>query len=305
MGARRDLERNGHVMKPHWIITGPKRSWGTAFEQGGIWGVKHSLYPEWKALEQGDIIFFYATAPIKGIIGVGRVETKFIQDKPLWPDEIAIGKVLYPFRFEFHTDYVLEQNMWHSKRISQSEVPLSIQEMRRGINFLRDMTIERLHKMFEQKFNHVISITEETRAPHAEVFVTEKLSPDHTKVKDMLFEIGKLNRFISEKEYAMGNERLDVVWRRLEKSVPTYVFEIQFGGDIYHALGKLKHASDLWNSNIFLIASEADFEKAELLLSGTFHEIQSKIKKTTYQKIHELYQQKRRWVDLEKEIGLL
>jgi len=288
---------------PYWIIMGPKKSWETAFEQGGIWGVKHLVYPEWKALEKGDIIFFYATTPIKGVIGVGRVETKFIQDKPLWPDEIAIGKVLYPFRFEFHTDYVLEQDVWGSKRISQSEVPLSIQEMRRGINLLLDRTVEKLSKTFEQRFNHAISAKEEVKAPLTGV--SEEFSPDHTKVKELVFEIGKLNRLISEKEYPMENERLDVVWRRIEKSVPTYVFEIQFGGDIYHALGKLKHAFDLWNSNIFLIAQEGDLKDSESLLSGTFHEIKDRIKKITPQKINELYQQKCRWIDIEKEVGLL
>jgi len=103
----------------------------------------------------------------------------------------------------------------------------------------------------------------------------------------------------------MENERLDVVWRRVEKSVPTYVFEIQAGGDIYHALGKLKHAYDLWNSNIFLIARKEDLESATLLLSGTFHEIKDKIKKITIDKIQELYEQKRRWIDMEREVGLL
>jgi hypothetical protein len=103
----------------------------------------------------------------------------------------------------------------------------------------------------------------------------------------------------------MENERLDVVWRRVERSVPTYVFEVQIGGDIYHALGKLKHAFDLWNSNIFLIVSKNDLGKVESLLSGTFHEVKEKVKIITPQKVSELYKQKRRWVDIEKEIGLL
>ncbi|MGQ9625880.1 MAG: hypothetical protein ACUVV0_03130 [Anaerolineae bacterium] len=46
-------------------------------------------------------------------------------------------------------------------------------------------------------------------------------------------------------------------------------------------------------------------EKAEVLLSGTFHEIRDKLKKITIQKIYELYQRKQQWINLEKEIGLL
>jgi len=103
----------------------------------------------------------------------------------------------------------------------------------------------------------------------------------------------------------MDNERLDVVWRRVQRSVPTYVFEIQIGGDIYHAIGKLKHAFDIWNSNIFLIAREEDMIKADSLLSGTFHEIKDKIRRINLDQIPKLYYLKRQWVDFEKEIGLL
>lgn len=293
------------MKNPHWILIGSMKNWVTAFNQGGIWGVRKNLYIEWKALEQGDVVFFYVTTPIKGIIGVGRVENKFIQDKPLWPDEISSGEVLYPYRFEFHVDYMLEQHRWESGKISKDESTISFQEIRRGISLLQDATIEKLYVMFKQKFNHVISKKEEIKVALPKVSPTEEVSLDHTKVKDIVLEIGKLNRFISEKEYPMENERLDVVWRRVEKSVPTYVFEIHFRGDIYHALGKLKHAFDLWNSNIFLIAQEKHMSRADELLSGTFHEIQGKIKIISEQKIYELYQQKCRWIELEKEIGLL
>lgn len=290
------------VWTPQWIIIGPKESWEIAFEQGGIWGVKDLLYPEWKALEKEDIIFFYATKPVSGVIGVGRVQTKFIQDKPLWPDEIAAGEVLYPYRFEFHNDYVLEQDRWKSDRI---KVPLTIQEMRRGINLLLERTIDKLYAAFDQNFNYLIPKSGKIESPPVEVTKPERFPLDHTRLQEIVFQIGRLNRLISEKEYPMENERLDVVWRRVEKSVPTYVFEIQVGGDIYHALGKLKHAYDLWNSNIFLIAGEEDIENAKSLLSGTFHEIGEKMKKITIDKIYELYEQKRKWIDIEKEVGLL
>jgi len=290
------------VWMPQWIIMGPKESWETAFEQGGIWGVKEPLYPEWKALDPGDCIFFFVTKPVSGVIGVGRVQTKFIQDKPLWPDEMAVGKVLYPYRFEFHIDYVLEQDRWKSDRI---KVPLTIQEMRRGINLLLERTIDKLYAAFDLNFNYLIPKSGKIEPPPAEVIKPERFPLDHTRLQEIVFQIGRLNRLISEKEYPMENERLDVVWRRVEKSVPTYVFEIQVGGDIYHALGKLKHAYDLWNSNIFLIAGEEDMENVKSLLNGTFHEIREKIKKITIDKIHELYEQKRKWIDIEEEVGLL
>lgn len=260
------------------------------------------LYPEWKALDKGDILFFYITKTVRGIVGIGRIENKFIQDKPLWPDEITVGKVIYPFRFEFHIDYLLEEKNWKDKKIP---IGLSIQEMRRGINILQKKTVDKLYEDFKEKFNFSIPVSQEKepKIDRSKVEVIEP--PDHNELQELIFQIGQLNRLISEKEYLMENERLDVVWRRVEKSVPTYVFEVQIGGDIYHALGKLKHAFDLWNSNAFLIIHEKDLEKADALLSGTFHEIKERIKIITPQKVSELYQQKKRWIDLEREIGLL
>ena len=100
----------------------------------------------------------------------------------------------------------------------------------------------------------------------------------HDEIKDKLVHLGKLQGFIAESEYDMDGGKLDVVWRRVERGSPTYVFEVQIGGDLYHAIGKLKHAHDLWNSNIFLITTKNDVAKAQGLLSGTFHEIEKKVR---------------------------
>ncbi len=284
------------------MILGPESSWRTAFEQGGIWGVKDLLYPEWKALEPGEIIFFFATKkPISGVIGVGKVQNKFVQDKPLWPDEIEIGKVIYPYRFEFQIDYALEQTRWRTDRL---KTPLTIQEMRRGICLLMPRTVEFLYSAFRSRFNHEIIVNEQQSVRLSEPQIAG-FGQSHKAIQDMVFQVGRLNRLISEKEYPMEDERLDVVWRRVERSVPTYVFEIQVGGDIYHALGKLKHAYDLWNSNIILIARHEDVDKAQQLLLGTFHEINDKVKILSLETILELHQLKLKWTNFEKKIGLL
>jgi len=292
-----------NIANPHWIILGPEQSWKTAFEQGCIWGVKEVLYPEWKALDKGNPIFFHVTGGVKGIVGVGTIQTKFIQDKPLWPDEISTKQVLYPLRFEFSVDYLLPEHDWKKRKISPG---LSIQEMRRGINLLQTRTVEKLYSAFEHEFNHPISFTQ-TKLDISKVKIKkeEPHPPNHSQIQEMVFQIGRMNRLISEKEYPMETERLDVVWRRVERSSPTYAFEIQVGGDLYHALGKLKHAFDLWNSNIFLVVSNEEMNKVIPLLAGTFHEIQDKVKILSPEVVGELYLQKKTWVDTEKKVGLL
>jgi hypothetical protein len=118
-------------------------------------------------------------------------------------------------------------------------------------------------------------------------------------------EIGKLQGYVANTEFPMEAERLDVVWRRLPESVPTYVFEVQIGGDLYHALGKLKHAHDIWNSRIFLAASANDIGRVNHLLSGTFHEIKTLLNFIDIEKVQSLHQSKQNIYEIEKELGLI
>ena len=77
-----------------------------------------------------------------------------------------------------------------------------------------------------------------------------------------------------------------------------------FCTNLYHALAKLKHAFDLWNSHIFIVASQADHGKCENLLSGTFHEISNRIKFIESDKVTELYKRKKAYLDFERELGI-
>jgi len=83
-----------------------------------------------------------------------------------------------------------------------------------------------------------------------------------------------------------------------------YVFEVHVGGDIQHALGKLKHAYDLWNSHIFLVASGSEGAEVSQLLSGMFHEIRARLKFLPIDKVEELYRRKRAYKDLESELEI-
>lgn len=62
-------------------------------------------------------MLFYATRPVGGVIGYGVVRTKFKQDKPLWPQEVMEGKVIWPNRFEFDVEYCLPLDKWKTNRI--------------------------------------------------------------------------------------------------------------------------------------------------------------------------------------------
>lgn len=273
-----------------WLAVGKPEHWQIAFEHGSIWGLKATpkQIALWEGLSQGDYVLFYATSPVSGIVGYGVVRTKFRQDKPLWPQEVKEGKVIWPYRFEFDINYCLPQDRWKTQKFTSDVIRAMAQG---GFQAIR-----------EEIANEVIT----TLTPEAiklEI-VEEKPISLHDEIKAKLVKIGRLQKLIAESEYNMDGGRLEVVWRRVERAVPAYAFEVQIGGDLYHAIGKLKHAFDLWNSNIFLVLSEEDVQKARGLLTGTFHEIRNKIKLVEVGKIDELFRRKKAYHDLEDDLGI-
>lgn len=83
----------------YWVLSGSAENWETAFESN-IWGVREgSLKKLWVNISNGDTPFFYCLSPVSGVIGFGKCQSSFKQDKPLWTDEIRESKVIYPYRW--------------------------------------------------------------------------------------------------------------------------------------------------------------------------------------------------------------
>lgn len=271
-------------MANFWMAVGSPANWKEAFEKGNTWGLTHRQKRRWENLAENDFILFYATETVAGIIGCGLLQTKFIQDQPLWSEEIRQGKVIWPLRFEFNVQQCLPPNRWEIDRITSDTLKLKV-----AIGF---QSVE--PRLAEQ----TISQLKQVKAEEAPAL------PLHKELQEKLVEIGNLQKYLAEPEYPFDMGKLDVTWRRIERSVPTYVFEVQVGGDLYHALAKLKHAFDLWNSRLFLVASQSDHNKARNLLSGSFHEIGERIRFIEPGKIEELYKRKTFYLDFEKELGI-
>ncbi|NVM55475.1 MAG: hypothetical protein HWN66_17340 [Candidatus Helarchaeota archaeon] len=283
-----------------WVLSGNSlENWEKGIKDG-IWGVrnKKGLRRSWDRISKGDILIFYVGRPIGGVIGFGRAEAKFKQDKPLWPDEIRANRIIYPFRFEFKTEYSLPKETWHEKKISIRDLKIGYWA---GLNPLKDRnTIRDLNARIKESWGVVLE---------EPIGVGEKppeYSPNlHNKIKDMIYEIGKIERYISEKEYPLDSERLDVAWRKVDRGVPSRAFEVQIGGDIYHALAKLKHAFDLWNSDLFIIIKDENRPKVEELLAGTFHEVRDRINIVAIGKVQRLYHLQLEHEKLKAELGLV
>lgn len=287
-------------MRNYWVVPGSEGNWRQALASNGIWGLAEDKLDRiyWLAVAPNDVILFYVSGKVKGIVGYGIVRTKFYQDKPLWEAELKEGKVKWPLRFEFDVEYLLPENQWENARISVPRggafrQPLMYHEWPEVEPIVRALNPAASTQSLMQSSAPIVRAEE------------EEPSPTHEKLKELILEIGKLQSFVADIEYPMGTERLDVVWRRLPESVPTYVFEVHIGGDLYHALGKLKHAHDLWNSRIFIVSSAASRAPVNKLLSGTFHEIEPFIIFIETEKVLGLHRSKKSIYQLEKDLGLI
>ena len=121
----------------YWLVVGSPTNWETAFKYGNIWGLKDSARQklQWEQITEGDILIFYATAPVSGVIGYGVVKTKFKQDRPLWPKEVKENRVIWPLRFEFDVEWLW--NEIHEKGIYWERITIGNMEFVRkaiGLN---------------------------------------------------------------------------------------------------------------------------------------------------------------------------
>jgi hypothetical protein len=92
--------------------------------------------------------------------------------------------------------------------------------------------------------------------------------------------------------------------RRVQRSVPNFVFEVQVGGNLYQALAKLKHAHDIWNSNIYLVLLDSSKKQLDELLSGTFHEIRDRVRIIDEATVKRLVNLKKEIREIESHLGL-
>lgn len=285
------MERRVRDTPQYWNLPGSVENWGTGIERK-VWGMRPHFARTWQRLAPEDVLFFYVAAPVQGVVGHGHVLTKFQGDAPLWPDEIKRREVIYRYRFEFDVSRLLEPQRWIQDRVPVRGLGVSIQSIGR----MRTDTASKLLVRIDEKWG-----TAPTPAPPTP---PDRPRSRHDQAKELLLDVGRMRRFVCADEYRLDGERLDVIWKRVERSVPTYAFEVQIGGDIYHAIGKLKHAFDIWNSKIFLVIDGASVPKVTELLRGTFHEIATELRVVELEKLERLQRALATVHELEQELGL-
>lgn len=292
------------MSKQYWLLVGTERNWKFSFENGNLWGVKdfRESLALWNLLREGDKLLLYVSKPVSGIVGIATVTTKFRQTNPLWPEEIRRRSVLWPLRFEFELEYCMSPSLWETRSYRET----NLQQITRMVfQCVPAPVVETVRAHFGLQSEERTIEKPDTNNIGLPSSTASLQGSDHEVTKQRLCEVGRIQGFLAEAEYPIESNRLDVVWRRVERSVPTYAFEVQVGGDIYHALAKLKHAFDLWNSHIFLAASLDAKPKFDELVSGTFHEIEGRVRYIQLGHIEELHKRKTSYREFERALGII
>ena len=101
----------------YWMAVGPQENWTHSFENGNIWGCPGStgIRTQWTKANIGDILFFYITSPVKGIIGYGKIIAKSENTIPFWPIESGDKPSRFPLRIGFERLALIPHDKWTSE----------------------------------------------------------------------------------------------------------------------------------------------------------------------------------------------
>jgi hypothetical protein len=288
-------------MQQWWLIVGSQENWHIAFELNNIWGVQDfpQLAGLWQMLREGDGLLFYVSKSVHGIVGVGHVVTKFRQTNPLWPKEVEKKQVIWPLRFEFDVEYCLPPSLWKSERYTSQHLQMVTR------NVFQCYPIAEVNTIRVALGLRPFGTRETAGDEQPTSLVPTDSAIDHREIQEHLCEIGRIQSYVADREYPLDSMYLDVVWRRVQQSVPTFAFEVQISGDIYQAMAKLKHARDLWNSRIFLASTLSQRSKFQELLSGTFHEVADEMRFLDVRDIQTLLQKKQEYKSMERTLGIV
>ena len=303
-----------------WLIIGISKNWEKALSQPvPLWGLKTRNINEFNSIKIGDLLWFYATSPVSGVIGIGAVKDKYTDSKNLvWDDEIKNQTVIWPLRFRIQVLKVLPFVNWKSGNIKITDFKLFWQT---ALHQLNENQVNELLKRSEKIFGNIdleniysgaSVVTADKIADSTDIlesFINKKTELSHSSLKTQIAEIGKLQFYYSEVEYTISlpNEKknLDVVWKRELEGVPTYAFEIELSGMLERAIDRLVIAFKKWNSRPRIIVAKENMNKLNNVVDHlTGRDFSSQLKIYEPEQVLNLYNVKTNLKKLEQSLEL-
>jgi hypothetical protein len=303
----------------NWLVMGVPENWDTALSQPvPIWGLKPRYQAEFQIMNVGDLLWFYSTAPIAGIIGVGTVKDKYVDNVNLiWEEELKQKEVIWPLRFRIHVLKVLPKERWRTDKIKINDFNLF---WRVGFQLLKEehaiKLFERARKFFgiqnEKNLFTGTTIIQPLIKEEYPLYIPSHLKKEliisHDELKNKIAEIGKLQFYYTETEYPIElpgeKKNLDVVWKREIDGVPTFAFEVELSGAIEKAIERLKFSFRKWNSRPRIVIPKESIKKVYNILTVSDRDFSQQIKIYEPIQITELLDRKRELKTVEQNLDI-
>jgi hypothetical protein len=107
----------------YYVLVGDEGAWKISLSNN-LWGFSDKSIGNWNTCNIGDYLAFYVTAPIKKIIGFGKIKSKFINEKLVWKDEKSFGFAIWKHKFEFDKIFVI--NDWNQGVPIRKQIMLNV-----------------------------------------------------------------------------------------------------------------------------------------------------------------------------------
>jgi len=297
----------------NYLIIGTTENWNRAFEHNPpVWGFTERGRAGWEPLKQGDILYFYAAKEARGIIGKGVLLNKFQGGNPYWSEEENLKLVKWNLRFYFQPVRLLPPDLWHAGRgpVVSSDFGVLGTSLQRQIVPLSPEQVASIEKRISTWPTVAVGYGQavEEHPSYAREKPRPSYEPEsHPGLVKIVEQIGALQNFYPQTEFSIPeeNRRIDVVWRREVRGTPTYAFEVELSGGLDKALNKLYKCFRLWSTLPRVITPSSEFKKVEQIASSFEPKFKQLVIPITPTQLQDLYERKKGFKDVEKEIGLL
>lgn len=262
-----------------------------------LWALKESLRGRCASIDEGDYVLFYHMGKF---IYAGRVSFKypFVEG----PDQVEVGGCLAESVWGKDVDGKTWPYLFFLEDVREIDFPLS------KLNELTGYNLKAVAGFMKIRGEKSQNIMEYLRRIYLKPPVKPPSKPlellQHDEIVDAIYALGELIGYKPEKKWRHERYEFDVVWHKPPRIGPKYVFEVHVKGSLEAALLRLKHAYDLWESQIFLVSTEDQLKEAQSKFLGELHELKDKVTLLEVKNVKEFCDFKGKFEWLERKFGL-
>ncbi|MEM2194585.1 MAG: hypothetical protein QXY40_09510 [Candidatus Methanomethylicia archaeon] len=262
-----------------------------------LWALKESLRDRWTSIDNEDYILFYHAGKF---IYAARVSFKY----PFTEEskQVEAGSYLAESIWGRDVDGKTWPYLFFLEDVREIDLPLSKLNELTGYNL---KAVAGFMKIRKEKAQSIMEYLQQ-------IYLKPPIKPpskplellQHDEIVDAIYALGELIGYKPEKRWRHERYEFDVVWHKPPRIGPKYVFEVHLRGSLEAALLRLKHAYDLWESQIFLVSTEDQLKEAQSKFLGELHELKDKVTLLNIKNIKEFYDFKGKFEWLERKFGL-